>query len=406
MPSAIVVIVGGGQAGSEAAFNLRRAGYLGRIVLVGEERGLPYQRPPLSKAYLAGGIPDECLAIRDRAAYIRNNIELRSGVRAKSLRTRDRTLQLDNGETLAFDHLIMATGSRPRPLKVVGAEHPRVGHLRTLPDALFFQKRLRPKTRLGIIGGGYIGLEVAAMASRMGVDVTLIESEQHLMQRVTGPEVGNFYARLHRDNGVDVQVNTVATKIEGRPNAPVLLLDSGRRIEVDAVLASVGSEPAIDLAVEAGLVCNGGIVVDEYCQSSIPYIYAIGDCAVLRSELYGCHIRLESVSNALDQASRVAVTICGRRDERRYVPLFWTDQYEVTLQTAGLRLDFDRVVVRGNIDGPSFAVFYLRKAQLMAVDAINRPSEFSLARAWIADGSEISAELLADDSTPASQLAA
>lgn len=405
MPVSIVVVVGGGQAAGQVVGSLRQEGFIGRIVLIGSEPEPPYQRPPLSKAYLAGELPPERLLIRPRDYYVQADVELRLGVIVTRVRLADRTLEMDDGSSLAFDHLVLATGSRPRTLCIAGAEHPRLYYMRTKADIHAIRPRLLAGARLVLIGGGYIGLEVAAVARRIGMRVSVLEAAPQLLARVTGPVVGEFYRGLHQQQGVDVRCGVTVTGIEDENGCPVVVMAAGDRIGADLVIAGVGALPNLELARDAGLVCNHGIVVDEHCRTSVPGVYAAGDCTEQPSSIYHTHIRLESVPNAIEQARTVAATICGRSRPNRAVPWFWSDQYDVKLQSAGLQRGYDQTVTRGDPSRRSFAVYYLREGRLLAVDAINRPAEFAMAKAWIADRAVIAAERLANEALSVKQIA-
>lgn len=405
MSVSIVVVVGGGQAAGQVVASLRQEGFIGRIVLIGNEPVPPYQRPPLSKAYLAGEVSAERLLIRHRDFYVQSDVELRLGVSVSSIRLADRTIEMDDGSSLAFDHLILATGSRPRTLDVLGADHPRLFYLRALADVDAIRPQLVAGARLILIGGGYIGLEIAAVARRIGMQVSVLEAAAHLLARVTDSTVGTFYRELHQQQGVDVRCGVGLTGIEDRDGRPRVVTEQDGSMDADLVIAGVGALPNLELARDAGLVCNHGVVVDEYCRTSVPEIYAAGDCTEQPSSIYDTQIRLESVPNAIEQARTVAATICGKSRANRTVPWFWSDQYDVKLQSAGLRRGHDQTVMRGDASRRSFAVYYLRAGRLLAIDAINRPAEFTLAKVWIADRRVLAPERLADDSIPIKQIA-
>jgi 3-phenylpropionate/trans-cinnamate dioxygenase ferredoxin reductase subunit len=405
MPEEIVVVVGGGQAAGQVVASLRQEGFIGRIVLIGREPVPPYQRPPLSKAYLAGEVPQERLLLKSRDFYVQSEVELRLGISVSRIRLADRALELDDGSSLAFDHLVFATGSRPRTLDMEGADHPRLFYLRTLADVHALRPHMAPGMRLLLIGGGYIGLEIAAVSRRIGLQVRVLEAAPHLLARVTGPLVGGFYHELHRGHGVDVRCGATVTRLEDEDGRPVVVTDDDERVAADFMVAGVGVIPNLELARDAGLVCNHGIVVDEHCRTSVPGIYAAGDCTEQPSSIYHAQIRLESVPNAIEQGRTVAATICGKSRPNRAVPWFWSDQYDVKLQSAGLQRGSDQAVMRGEPSQRSFAVYYLRAGRLLAIDAINRPAEFALAKAWIADRMVIAPERLADDAIPIKQIA-
>lgn len=404
MSGSIVVVVGGGQAAGQVVASLRQEGFIGRIVVVGREPVLPYQRPPLSKAYLVGEVTLERLLLKPRDFYVQADVDLRLGVDVTRIGLADRTLQMEDGSSLAFDSLVLATGSRPRPLNVVGADHPCLFYLRTLADVEAIRPRLTAGARLVLIGGGYIGLEIAAVARRIGLQVSVLEAAPQLLARVTGPEVGAFYGELHREHGVEVRCGVTVTGIEDHGGRPVVVSENAGRLQADLVIAGVGALPNLELARDAGLVCNHGIVVDEHCRTSVPGIYAAGDCTEQTSAIYNTQVRLESVPNAIEQARTVAATICGKSRPNRAVPWFWSDQYTVKLQSAGLQRGYDQAVLRGDPATRSFAVFYLRAGRLLAVDAINRSAEFALAKSWIAERRLVERERLADDAVAAKQL--
>lgn len=406
MSDEIAVVVGGGRAAAEAAIGLRQEGYGGRVILIGDEPVPPYARPPLCKAYLAGQEPAEKLLIRSRDHYRQANIELRLGVAVTRLRIADRSIDLDDGTSLAYDQLVLATGGRARRLGIPGAEHPRLHYLRSLAQADAIRRALKPGMRLLLIGGGTIGLEVAAVARRLGAAVTILEAMPQLLARVTGALVGEFYRDLHSRNGVEIQCGTAAVAISGGADHVEVLASDERRHQAELAIVAIGQEPDIELAQDAGIVCNHGIVVDEFCRSSVPGIYAAGDCTEHSSAIYDTQLRLQSVSNAIEQGRTVAATICGKSRPYRQVPWFWSEQYDIRLQSAGLSRGHDRSVLRGDPASGSFAVFYLRGERLLAVDAIDRPVEFSLARAWIAERLPVSPLRLADEAIAPQQLAA
>ena len=400
MTTETVVIVGGGQAGAQSAVSLRQEGFTGRIVLIGDEPVLPYQRPPLSKTYLAGELAKERLFIKPAAFYDKVNIEHMLGQAVNAIDSSRQQISLKGGQNLSYDHLILATGGRVRPLSCPGASHSGVHYLRTLADVEAMQGKFTAGARLVVIGGGYVGLETAAVAVKHGLKVTLLG-------RVTSPEVGKFFEDVHREAGVTLCCNTEVKAIEDdvdNGRALAVVTDSGYRVLADMVVVGIGLLPNVELAAAAGIACDDGIVVDEYGRTSIDNIYAAGDCANHPNPIYQRRMRLESVQNAVDQSKAVAATICGKDKPYAQVPWFWSDQYDLKLQTAGINSGYDQAVVRGDIASRSFAVFYLRKGRLLAVDAINRPAEFVVARNILSKGLSVSAERLQDESIPAKAL--
>ncbi len=408
MTTETVVIVGGGQAGAQSAVSLRQEGFTGRIVLIGDEPVLPYQRPPLSKTYLAGELAKERLFIKPAAFYDKVNIEHMLGQAVNAIDSSRQQISLKGGQNLSYDHLILATGGRVRPLSCPGASHSGVHYLRTLADVEAMQGKFTAGARLVVIGGGYVGLETAAVAVKHGLKVTLLVARPTPLGRVTSPEVGKFFEDVHREAGVTLCCNTEVKAIEDdvdNGRALAVVTDSGYRVLADMVVVGIGLLPNVELAAAAGIACDDGIVVDEYGRTSIDNIYAAGDCANHPNPIYQRRMRLESVQNAVDQSKAVAATICGKDKPYAQVPWFWSDQYDLKLQTAGINSGYDQAVVRGDIASRSFAVFYLRKGCLLAVDAINRPAEFVVARNILSKGLSVSAERLQDESIPAKALA-
>lgn len=404
--SSVVVIVGGGQAAAQSVASLRTEGFEGKIVLFGAEPTLPYQRPPLSKGYLLGTTPAERLAVRAASFYEQATVEVHTGVsvRGITLEPGNRFVRSSDGRVTLFDHLIFATGGRARPLPYPGADHPRLGYLRSVADVERLRPHFRAGAELGLIGGGYIGLEVAAAATTLGMKVTVFESAPSLLTRVAAPEVGNFFRYLHEAHGVRIQCSSQVTAIDGTPERPKLHLLDGSSHEFDFVLAGIGQIPNVELAMSLGLQCDNGIVVDDHCRTSVDGVYAIGDCSRQPSYHYGVSVRLESVPNALDHGKVVAATICGKSKPNRQLPWFWSDQYDVKLQTAGLNHGYDQIALRGRPESMSFVTFYLREGRLIAADAINRSAEFNLAKTWIANRLSIAPDRLADESIRAADL--
>lgn len=399
-----VLIIGGGQAAAQTAASLRTEGFSGNIVLVGLESVLPYQRPPLSKAYLAGTLARERLFLKPSSFYEQHRVETHLGVSVTSIFIEARKAELSDGRVLAFDYLVFATGGRPRRLNCPGGDHPGLYYFRNMADVEAIQPRMEAGARLVLIGGGYIGLEIAAVASKLGLKVTVLEAMPSLLARVTCTDVATFYQREHDQHGVDIRCGVTVSGIGGSDESPRVMTDGGNEFEADVVIAGIGLLPNVELAEQAGLTCNNGIIVDDHGRTSIDNIFAAGDCTQHPSSVYDAMVRLESVPNAIEQGKTVAATICGKSKPYRQVPWFWSDQYDIKLQTAGLNRGYDQVVMRGKPETRSFAAFYLREGRLLAVDAINRPVEFSLSKAWIADRLHIAAERLADESIPPKSL--
>lgn len=401
-----VVIVGGGQAAAQAAQSLRQGGYDRPITMLCAEPVAPYQRPPLSKKYLSGEMGLDRVVFRPLEAWSAEQVDVRLDEPARALDRAARTVTTGRG-VYPYDHLILATGSRVRALPVPGADLAGVHYLRTTADVDGLRAGFGPGKRLVIIGGGYIGLEVAAVAARAGLSVTLLEAQERVLARVTAPVVSAFYESVHRAEGVDIRTRTGAAAIEGAGGAvSAVRLSGGEAIGADLVLIGVGILPEQEIAAAAGLACGNGIIVDETARTSDPLVFAIGDCAERPLFPYGGRGRLESVHNAIEQGKIAAAAILGAPAPALEAPWFWSDQYELKLQTVGLFTGHDETVLRGDPESRRFAVFYLREGRLIAVDAINSPAEFLASKPLIAKGARLARALLADTSTPMKQIAA
>ena len=399
-----VVIIGGGQAGAQAAVSLRKEGFSGSITMICEEPVLPYQRPPLSKTYLAGELAEERLLIKPAAFYEKAKIDLMLGVRVTSIDIERQSLNLDNRQTLSYQHLILATGGRVRPLQCPGIDHHHVHYLRTLADVDAMRDKFQPGKRLVVIGGGYVGLETAAVAAKHGLDVSVLVARPTALGRVTSKTVGQFFEQVHRSAGVNLLSNTDVECLEG-DEVEVVLTTRGALLAADIVVVGIGLLPNVELAESAGILCEDGINTDLYGRTSAANVYAAGDCANHPNVIYQRRLRLQSVQNAIDQAKTVAATICGKDKPYTQVPWFWSDQYELKLQTAGINTGYDELVLRGDPATRSFAAFYLRAGRLLAVDAINRPGEFVAARHIIGQQIAVSAARLRDENITAKDLA-
>jgi 3-phenylpropionate/trans-cinnamate dioxygenase ferredoxin reductase subunit len=380
-----VLIVGGGHAAGAAAAALRQAGHEGPITLVGAEPVVPYQRPPLSKAWLKAEATEADLLLRPASFYPEKSIALELGRRVVALDLQARQVRLDDGRSLAWDQLVLATGSRLRKLPVPGADAQGVLELRTLADAERIRGVLHAGMTLAVIGGGYVGLEVAASARALGARVVVLERESRLLARVASPALSAFFEACHRGHGVDLRLgaSVQALAVEGDRVCGVVLAD-GTTIACDAAVVGIGALAEDDLARSVGLQCDDGIVVDEQCRTSAEGVYAIGDCTRRPLPRYGITARLESVPNALEQARQVAACIVGKPAVKSDTPWFWSDQYDVRLQIVGLPVAVSEQVVRGDPASGKFAVFHLGEGGvLQAVEAVNSPAEFAAARQWV-----------------------
>lgn len=398
-----VLIIGAGHAGGTAAALLRQYGHEGSILLAGEEPAPPYQRPPLSKAWLKGEADLEALLLRPESFYAEQSIELRTGVTVTAIDAAAKTVTFADGAVENYDALILATGSTARKLAIPGADRPGLLELRTLADAERLKAALGPGKRLAVVGGGYVGLEAAASARALGAEVVVIERMDRVLARVASETLSAFFTAHHRAHGVEILTSAEVTVFE---DGGVRLAD-GRLIAADAVLVGVGALACDGLARAAGLVCDNGVVVDETARTSDPAIWAIGDMTSRPIPVHGGRRhRLESVPNALEQAKQAAAAIVGRPGPAPEVPWFWSDQYEVKLQIAGLADGADRQVVRGDPDTGSFAVFHLQGDRILCVEAVNAPAEFMAGRLMIGKGASVDAMKLADPAVSMKMVAA
>ena len=394
-------MVGAGQAAVQAVDTLRRKGFTGKLIVVGEEPWVAYQRPPLSKKYLAGTLDRERLAIRPAHFYSDHAVELRLGRRVESISRSEQRVRLDDGSVLAYDALLLATGSRPRPLQAPGADLAGVHYLRTIADVDRMRADLLPGRRLVVVGGGYIGLEVAATARELGLDVAVVEMAERIMNRVTCPAVSAFYHAEHTRNGVRIFSNARVRAVAGtagRVNA--VLTEDGAEHGADLVIVGVGVTPVDELAVAAGLECANGIVVDQNCRTSDPAIYAAGDCTSHPNLHYGRRLRLESVDNAFEQGTSAALNLLGIPTTHDKVPWFWSDQYDLKLIIVGLTHDHDAVVMRGDPSSRAFSACYLRGGELVAVDTVNHAKDQMAARRLVPAHVRPNLDKLADPAIP------
>ncbi|EGP06418.1 ferredoxin reductase [Bradyrhizobiaceae bacterium SG-6C] len=393
-----LVIIGASYAGVQAALSARDSGYGERITVIADEHLLPYQRPPLSKDFLLDKVTQDGLVLRDNAFFKLKQIDLMLETRVHAIDRHARRLSI-NGDntTLAFDKLFIGTGSHARRLTVPGSERDGVCYLRSIRDAIALKQRLQNAAEIVVIGGGFIGLEVAASASKLGKKVTLIESASRLLERAVSPLVSQFLLDLHTRHGVDVRLNESVSSIGGNDGrAAFVTISSGANVPADLVLVGIGGVPSDQLARDAQLTCSNGIVVDDHGMTSDPDIYAAGDCANHYNPHAGDWVRLESVQNAQDQGKAAGLAIAGKTGPYDSVPRFWSDQYDAKLQTVGMSRNFDQQAVRGVLEDGQFSVFYYRQGKLCAVDSINRAGDQMAARRLIDGGLSPSPEQAAD----------
>jgi len=385
-----IAIVGAGQAAAQAVETLIKRGHSGRITLVGDEGLLPYQRPPLSKKFLAGTLDRDRLLIRHAAHYVDHGVDLRLGFAAVGIDRALRRIDIADGSSVEYDALLLATGSHPRLLPLTGSELVGVHYLRSVADVDRLRAELAPGRRVVIIGGGYIGLEVAATCREAGLDVTVLEAADRVMNRVVSPAVSAFYEAEHAKHGVHILCGArIDSLVPGGESTPgtrkvaAVRLEDGHELQADFVLVAIGVLPTDSLARAAGLECENGILVNEYCRTSDPHIWAAGDCARHPSIHYGTRVRLESVDNAFEQGTSAALNMLGIRTIHDKVPWFWSDQFDLKMVIVGLSAAHDEVVLRGDPSSRAFSVCYLRDGELIAVETVNHTKDQMAARKLI-----------------------
>lgn len=393
------MIIGTGQAGFQTAASLRSEGYADPITLIGEEPHIPYNRPPLSKGFVLGTQDAESIELRPVNFYKTHQINLLCGERVVGISRAEKQIEIASGGSLSYDSLVLAVGASNRRLPVPGGDLEGVLYLRSLAEAIFIKKRIEESQRIVVVGGGFIGLELAAAASALGKSVTVIEALPRVMARVVAPIISEFFRELHTSRNVKILCGATVKEIRGaNGHAKEVVVSDDSVHPADLVLVGIGVVPNIELARDAGLAVSNGIAVNEYLETEDKNIFAIGDCAEYPNIFAGGRVRLESVQNAADQAQCAAMTIAGRRTKYNSLPWFWTDQYEIKLQMAGISAGHDRVVTRGNAEARKLSVFYFRNGKLIAVDSINRPADHMIGRKLIASGAKLTPEECADES--------
>ncbi|WP_416877238.1 NAD(P)/FAD-dependent oxidoreductase [Litorimonas sp.] len=394
------VIVGASHAAAQLCVSLRQGGWEGAITVIGDEEALPYHRPPLSKDFLAGEKNLIDILIRPGEAYETADIELKLGVRVGAINRDNKSVLTDDGDIFSYDKLVLATGARVRHLRIPGADSKAVYYLRDTKDVLAIKSKIAPGKRAVIIGGGYIGLETAASLRKQGMEVTLLEAMPRVLQRVTAPELSHFYKRVHREEGVEILDGVVASEISSSNDRLSVSTSCQQNFDADMVIIGIGVIPNIELAEMSGLVVGNGIEVNSFCQTSDTDIYAAGDVTWHHNPVYDRYVRLESVPNATEQAKTVANHINGNPKPYNSLPWFWSDQFDLKLQIAGLSEGYDDLILRGDINtSREFAAFYFKGDKLLAVDAVNSPREFMLGRMVLGKGKTLDKKAIANQST-------
>ncbi|PIE40750.1 MAG: pyridine nucleotide-disulfide oxidoreductase [Gammaproteobacteria bacterium] len=390
------IIIGASHAGASLATAVRKEGWEGKILVIGDETVPPYHRPPLSKALLNGEKTADQIDIFKSTVYEKANIEFQLGCRVETINATDKQITLDSGETLNYDKLALCTGARVRKLPIPGAELKGVHYLRTLADAQAIQAEIKEGNKAVIVGGGYIGLETAASLRKLGMEVTVLEMMNRVLERVTAPELSEYYTQLHENHGVKIITEAQAMALKGEDHVQQVVCNNDLTLDADMVIIGIGVIPNTEIAEAAGLECDNGVMVDEFAQTSNPDIVAAGDCTNHPNDLLGFRLRLESVPNASEQARAAAATICGNKKAYHSMPWFWSDQYDIKLQISGFNKGYDKVVLRGEPSSNSFVVWYLAGDRILAADCINASKEFMQAKKIITNKIKLTPEQLAD----------
>ena len=399
------VIVGASHAAAMLAPSLRQQGWQGRIIVIGAEASIPYHRPPLSKDYLAGAKSLEEILIRPAKVYEKSEVEFILETSVESIDRDNKTVRLSNNETLSYDKLALTVGSKVRKVNLPGVDLDGVFYLRDLKDVERISAHISAGANAVIVGGGYIGLETAAVLNGKGMNVTVLEMMERVLQRVTAPALSEFYTRIHEEEGVNIRCGIGVTGFKGNGRVSKVLCSDGSEFSADLVIIGVGILPNTELAEAAGLQVENGIVVNARAQTSDPDIFAAGDCTFHHNPVYDRWVRLESVQNATDQSRVIAGAACGKEMSYNTVPWFWSEQYDLMLQIAGLSQGYDEIITRGDPgNGRSFAAFYLRAGRVIAVDAVSRPQEFMFTKKLIPAQKTVDKLKLADADVPIKEL--
>ena len=398
-----IVIVGAGQSAGQCVVSLRNGGFKGSITIIGEESHPPYQRPPLSKGYLSDKVGIDRVYTKPESFYQENEVNLLLSKRVETIDREENIVLLSNGDSVKYKKLVLATGSRVRKLNVAGSHLSNIHYLRDIQDADDIKHLIKSKKKLVVVGAGYIGLEVAAVATESGLAVTVIEMAERVMNRTVDPLISEYYKKLHENHGVEIHLNTPLEAFGGTKSVSKVFC-SNLAFNADCVVVGAGILPNQEIALNAGLKCDNGIWVDEFCKTEDDNIYACGDCTNHPNKSLNTRLRLESVHNALEQGKTVASSLLEKNIAYNQVPWFWSDQYDHKLQIIGISGDHDKVVKRGNEENSSFLLFYLKNNKLIAVDAVNNPKEFMICKKLVANKIKISSDNISDLSINLSEL--
>ncbi|OUS23966.1 pyridine nucleotide-disulfide oxidoreductase [Gammaproteobacteria bacterium 45_16_T64] len=390
------LIIGASHAGAQLATSVRKEGWEGKIIVLGDEDVMPYHRPPLSKALLTGEKTADQLDIMKAKVYEKADVTFTLGVRVEAIDRDAKQVTLTNGDTIAYNKLALCTGARVRYLDIPGGKLPGVHYIRTLADAQAMQAEVKEGNKAVIVGGGYIGLETAASLRKLGMEVTVLEMMDRVLERVTAPEMSEYYAKLHGSHGVKIITGAQAQELQGTDRVEKVICKDGMALDADIVVIGIGVIPNTELASQAGLTVGNGVEVNEFAQTSDADIVAAGDCTFHPNNVLGFSLRLESVPNAMEQAKTAAATICGNEKAYHALPWFWSDQYDVKLQIAGFNMGYDNVIIRGNPDDSQFVGWYMKGDTILAADCVNSSKEFMTAKKLVAQKVTATAEQLSD----------
>ena len=384
-----IIIIGAGHSGGMAAISLRQKKFNGSILIIGDENYFPYQKPALSKGFLTNQTSESSLMLKSDSFYERNNIELMINSKVVAIDRADKSLELNDNSQIFYNKLIIATGSKMNQINNVTSVE-GVHYLRTIKDSLIIKEELDRKKSIGIIGSGYIGLEIASIARKKNLDVTVFEIENRIMSRVACKKISKFFQLKHQSKGVNFILNKSIIDIKDKDNKKRIIGDDGKIFDLDMIIVGIGVQPDISLAQDSGLKCKNGITVDEYCLTSDTNIFAIGDCTNHMNNFYKTKLRLESVQNAVGQAKTIASYLSGEKKPYKEVPWFWSEQYDLKLQIVGINNNFDQRILKGSLADEKFSMFYLKKNKLISIYSINSPKDFLAGRKIIERGGDAS----------------